>query len=704
MVTWLPQGLKLRWETNMIERLIQAIRNQNISEVLEVLASSEGRARGYYDLQKQFTNREFANLDYTWKSNKKIPDFYFSENLDEMPAFYLAIRLGDISIVRALIIRTLWGEDTLLTVGCGGFLPLLVAAKYGHLELFKFFTEECGLHGSYDKDQKEYCTHVAAMGGHESILRYSYEKNHWDFFKKNESGRTVLHLAALKGHLGAVKLIMELGSRFNADPRNNANSFRWNDGHKFDPNELDNNNNSALHLASSGNHENVVQFFLKREEISTNVNAMNKDGETPIIVAARCDAHKTFGALLEFGVRIPNASMENNKTINLDRAFVKKYDRLLEKARSVISFANSSNNPKGQQEFSTCMRGDYNDKDVVLRNVRDETGLPLLHLAIRSGHVWAIQELLKNGAKVSEKNRAGVTAIDFAFSQYGLSPADNVQADSENNNNGDDDDDEIKLHAMAIRAQADNILSQLLSQHVSDIIYNTNVSEIYQKQKQAVLEKVEGQAEEQKEIDPNPEAEVRQIVEKFNKFVVQIMNEKRVGKLYYQLGMKLKEFKEQYGQYARDFYPCMSEVFKMVPKESPFWKNANAELLQISIHSFEDRTEFNNEEDEQKHKEAYAQYRQKIVQYASNAGDDLIDPLLKPIISGDSLSDFIAARLVLAKKALESSQNSLTGNGAIAALGGEQATMLHQLVPANTNNAQEEEKEVNKQGMVADPK
>ena len=95
-----------------------------------------------------------------------------------------------------------------------------------------------------------------------------------DLEATDESGQTVLMMAAIKGHEPSVKLLLERGARVDSDG--------W----------------TALHYAASGGHTGVARMLILR---GANLDARSANGTTPVILAARNEHFNTMELLADMG-------------------------------------------------------------------------------------------------------------------------------------------------------------------------------------------------------------------------------------------------------------------------------------------------------------------------------------------------------------------------------------------------------------------
>ncbi len=177
--------------------------------------------------------------------------------------------------------------------------------------------------------RKENALLVAAMWGHESIVRYLLNKGA-NIKAKGNLGNTFLRNAAWGGNLNIVKLALEKGVNIN---------------------EENNNHHSALYSAISENHEDVVLYLLEHgakpidnpeskwslmgvaadkenetiiyalARYGANVEAVDAAGRTPLGLAAEHGKTNGMRHLLDLG-----ADIDSTNHNSIENLFHKRYD------------------------------------------------------------------------------------------------------------------------------------------------------------------------------------------------------------------------------------------------------------------------------------------------------------------------------------------------------------------------------------------
>ena len=173
-------------------------------------------------------------------------------------------------------------------------ISLRLAAKHGHLDTVKFFTEKPGTYWTF------YCVplHLAALNGHYEIVK------HFVSDLKCCSDDQSFHNAIEGGHLSVVKLLMAAGNpskEFDSNTSNYNNQvtplhvatyygyvdlveYLTNEMH-YDPLKMTSWGSNSLNIAAVNGHLEIIKFFSELNQDF--VNAKDRWGRTPLYDATR---------------------------------------------------------------------------------------------------------------------------------------------------------------------------------------------------------------------------------------------------------------------------------------------------------------------------------------------------------------------------------------------------------------------------------
>ena len=186
--------------------------------------------------------------------------------------------------------------------------------------------------------------------------------NDYEVNEKNNDGYTALMLAASNGHKDIVsKLLAQEG---------------------IDVNAKDDHHNTALIFATQKGHTEIVYALLAK---GADVNAKDDHRNTALIFAAEKGHTDIVHALLEKGADV-NAKNALDQTALMYAA------------------------EQGNTDISLLLLA---DKDIKV-NAKDNTGQTALMFAASNGHTEVVKLLLDKGALINIKDNAGQTALMFA--------------------------------------------------------------------------------------------------------------------------------------------------------------------------------------------------------------------------------------------------------------------------------------------------
>ncbi|RXN22884.1 ankyrin repeat domain-containing 26-like protein [Labeo rohita] len=176
------------------------------------------------------------------------------------------------------------------------------------------------LSASYDVKEKDLGkVHKAAFSGDVAKLRQLAKKN--DLNQLDKENRTALHIACACGHTDVVQFLVENKVKLNlCDNQNRSALMKCEQDrsvsllleHEADPNLVDINGNTALHLSA---RIPSLPVALQLLEHSANINAQNKDGNTPLMLAVMENHADMTELLLKEGADVNIKNQEQRSAL-----------------------------------------------------------------------------------------------------------------------------------------------------------------------------------------------------------------------------------------------------------------------------------------------------------------------------------------------------------------------------------------------------
>ncbi|XP_054085089.1 transient receptor potential cation channel subfamily A member 1 isoform X6 [Zeugodacus cucurbitae] len=195
--------------------------------------------------------------------------------------------------------------------------------------------------------------------------------------KQQHDLSTPVHLACAQGAIDIVKLM------FSMQPSEKLTCLGCTDVQKMTP----------LHCAAMFDHPDIVEYLVKE---GADINALDKEHRSPILLAASRSGWKTVHLLIRLGAGI---NVKDASSRNVLHFVIMNGGRLPE-------FAEEVNKTQSHSQL------------VQLLNEKDASGCSPLHYASRDGHIRSLENLIRLGACINLKNNNNESPLHFA-ARYG---------------------------------------------------------------------------------------------------------------------------------------------------------------------------------------------------------------------------------------------------------------------------------------------
>ncbi|KAF4629184.1 hypothetical protein G7Y89_g8969 [Cudoniella acicularis] len=236
--------------------------------------------------------------------------------------------------------------------------------------------------------------HMAALQGHESVVRLLLEKGA-EASAKNNEGRTALHIATCQKHDSVVKVLLEKGA---------------------DASAKDNDEQTALHMTTQLNYEPLVQLLLNQ---GAEASAKDNEGLTPLHIAAR-DGHIGIVKILLLSPGTDVSAGNNAGVTPLHLASFQGYEEM---AKFLLSHGADASAKVGLG-WNTLIIAASCGQEAIVRLLLPQPGIKIsergylgqsaLYSSAEKGHVEVVKLLLEHGADVLGKDDEEQTALHIA--------------------------------------------------------------------------------------------------------------------------------------------------------------------------------------------------------------------------------------------------------------------------------------------------
>ena len=302
--------------------------------------------------------------------------------------------------------------------------------------------------------------HIAAQVGQASMVSFFVEKDKSLLEKRTLSGWRPLHMAADRGHLEVVKVLLNKGADVNAfDSSGRTPLYKASQkGHEQVVSFLLKEKASVdvicngwhpLHVAAYGGHLEVVKVLLSK---GADVNAFDSSGQTPLYKAAQNGHEKVVFFLLKKKASVDD-TLNGWRPLHVaaDRGHLEIVRAFLDKGAEVNAADKNRQMPlhvaadRGHLEIVRA----FLDKDADV-NATDNNGQAPLHVVADRGHLEVVKVLVNKGAEVNAMDKNNQTPLHLASNKGHLEVV-KVLVEKGANVNFRGKNDRALLHILASR-------------------------------------------------------------------------------------------------------------------------------------------------------------------------------------------------------------------------------------------------------------
>ncbi|XP_048257852.1 ankyrin repeat domain-containing protein 50-like [Haliotis rufescens] len=343
---------------------------QSIDESKEKTGVPSGRPKSHPHVQTNPCGYEVCNL-----TSRSV--MVGCENVClEVPSscdLHSASEEGDLS--RVEVILSQGGTD----INCKdkiGRTPVMWAAGNGHKEVVELLVSKGAKVSIVDRFGNN-ILHSAGRGGDVEVVQYVLSHDMVDINGRGSCRRTPVMLAAEKGHIEIVKLLVDKGG---------------------DMSLVDKGHENILHLACLCGQIEVVKYVLSQDIVD--INCRGRKTKTPVMLAARNGHKEVVEILVKKGADLSLAYNAAGSNV----LHLACFNGHVDVVKYLLSQGTVNINSRGWRKRTPVMRAAGNgQKEVVELLVKQGADLSLayntagsnvLHLACFKGHVDVVKYLL----------------------------------------------------------------------------------------------------------------------------------------------------------------------------------------------------------------------------------------------------------------------------------------------------------------------
>jgi ankyrin repeat protein len=297
--------------------------------------------------------------------------------------------------------------------GRGGDLPLIIAARRGCLPLVEMLISKGAAVDAEDEESSDTALIETVGRGHLDIAEYLIEKGA-DTRRKSQGRKSLLMLAAYRGHFAGVRYFHEKG---------------------FAVNEPDNLGLTAMHYAASDRVESryILEYLIQH---GGNISGKDSVGTSPLMIASTNGASNAAKILIMNGAAVQEADRDGRTPLHYACRGIRDY--LSENAAKweatilLLLDKEAHVNARDIEGKSPLMETAHNDVPRIVEllltrgalvNARDDKGWTALMHAAYWNQTAVIKVLAQRGADLNLRNGKGETALGVAMKRAATAQA-----------------------------------------------------------------------------------------------------------------------------------------------------------------------------------------------------------------------------------------------------------------------------------------
>ncbi|XP_071085923.1 serine/threonine-protein phosphatase 6 regulatory ankyrin repeat subunit B-like [Haliotis cracherodii] len=328
------------------------------------------------------------------KGNRPVLDFLVNEGGDlslmddeNDNILHVACIGGNVEMVKHLLQMNI---SNINSKGKYGRTPVMLAAEFGHKELFYFLVCK-GSDLLLVDDNRDTILHIAC-GGNVKMVKCLLSLDVIDINSRGSHGNTPVMTAASRGNRGVFELLVKK---------------------QADLSLLNEDNNSILHVACITGNVSIVNFLILKHAVD--INSRGKYGRTPVMFAAEFGNNEVFDLLVQHGADVSLRDDDGNNILHVSCSGVNV--KIINVVLMKCMFHINSRGHGGRTSLMWAVeKAQIGVFDFLLKKGADGTlvdddGDNVLHVASAVGDADIVRHIIcRNIVDINATNNYGSTA------------------------------------------------------------------------------------------------------------------------------------------------------------------------------------------------------------------------------------------------------------------------------------------------------